>query len=97
MGKNDSSRTRVAPVLNWLQCWDPSGREWLKGLLRTSRPLPSDIQLSGLTKALWWPREARLPAPVDLTGMASSALRGADRQLRVGQGKGNEGVPPPTR
>jgi len=69
MGRYDSCRTRVAPTFNWLQCWDPTGEAWVLPLLSLARrservSLPS--KLSPLRKASWWPREAKLPAPVDL-------------------------------
>lgn len=65
----DSSRTRVAPVFGRLQCFDPTGGYWLQGLLElaNTRKAP-DVRAgdSRLAVAKWWPREARLPAPVGL-------------------------------
>ncbi len=66
MGTYDSSRTRVAPVFGRLQCWDPSGRAWLQGLLElaNTRRLPRpEAGTSRLRVAKWWPREARLATP----------------------------------
>lgn len=69
MGIYDSSRTRVAPVFGRLQCFDPTGKYWLQGLLEmaNTREVPN-VQAgdSLLTVAKWWPREARLPAPAGL-------------------------------
>jgi hypothetical protein len=61
MGKYDSSRTRVAPVFNWLQCWDPSGKAWLPALVALADPTRATLHVTRLTEALWWPCEARLP------------------------------------
>jgi hypothetical protein len=69
VGIHDSSRTRVAPVFGRLQCWDPSGRAWLPGLLElaNTRKLPRpEAGTSRLRVAKWWPREARLSAPPGL-------------------------------
>lgn len=69
MGIHDSSRTRVAPVFGRLQCFDPSGRLWLQGLLElaNTRKLPRpQAGTSRLRVAKWWPREARLAAPPGL-------------------------------
>jgi hypothetical protein len=69
MGKHDSSRTRVAPVFNWLQCWDPTGKAWLLPLLRLAAgdsPVPLPPETSRLREAKGGPREAKLPAPRDL-------------------------------
>ena len=69
MGIYDSSRTRVAPVFGRLQCFDPSGRVWLQGLLElaNTRKLPRpQAGTSPLRVAKWWPREARLAAPPGL-------------------------------
>ena len=69
MGIYDSSRTRVAPVFGRLQCWDPSGRMWLRRLLElaNSRQVPvPEVGTSRLRVAKWWPREARLAAPPGL-------------------------------
>ncbi len=69
MGIHDSSRTRVAPVFGRLQCFDPSGRLWLQGLLElaNTRKLPTpQAGTSRLRVAKWWPREASLAAPPGL-------------------------------
>ncbi len=69
MGIYDSSRTRVAPVFGRLQCFDPSGRFWLQGLLElanTRRVPRPQAGTSRLRVAKWWPREARLAAPPGL-------------------------------
>jgi hypothetical protein len=69
VGIYDSSRTRVAPVFGRLQCFDPSGRMWLQGLLElaNTRKVPRpQAGTSRLRVAKWWPREARLAAPPGL-------------------------------
>lgn len=68
MPSYDSSRTRVAPVFNWLYCRDVSGATWLPQLLR----LIGADDVAGfpfhrkLRQANWWPHEKALPAPLDL-------------------------------
>jgi hypothetical protein len=63
MGKHDSSRTRVAPVFTRLHCWDPSGKHWIPELVALADPARRSLNITRLTEALWWPREARLGAP----------------------------------
>lgn len=64
----DSSRTRVAPVFNYLQAYDPTGRSWLGRLLGLAntqgrQPRPPE---SRLMEACWWPREKPLKPPIGL-------------------------------
>jgi len=66
MGKQDSSRTRVAPVFGHLYCRDVSGRTWLPGLLRLVEAECPDLAATPLKRANWWPHEAALPAPTGL-------------------------------
>ena len=63
MGKYDSSRTRVAPIFNWLYSSDVSGVTWLPKLLGLVGAKIKNPSSGKLTKAFWWPREAALPAP----------------------------------
>ncbi|MGE0816175.1 MAG: hypothetical protein AB7O28_10675 [Vicinamibacterales bacterium] len=66
MGVYDSSRTRVAPVFNYLYCRDISGRTWLPGLLSLVGVECPPLPPRALARADWWPREAAVPAPLDL-------------------------------
>jgi hypothetical protein len=69
MGCCDSSRTRVAPVFSRLQCIDPTGRSWLRELMRLPTGLgrePLRILLSSIEAALWWPNEVKLAPPSSL-------------------------------
>jgi hypothetical protein len=69
VGIYDSSRTRVAPVFGRLQCFDPSGVQWLQGLLDVANSRGRSKPEAGtapLRVAKWWPREAALAAPPTL-------------------------------
>lgn len=62
----DSSRTRVAPVLNWLYCRDTSGRTWLPQLLAlVGAQCPGALD-KPLVEARWWPNEIALSSPLAL-------------------------------
>ncbi len=100
MGIYDSSRTRVAPVFGRLQCWDPSGRMWLRRLLElaNSRQVPvPEVGTSRLRVAKWWPREARLAAPPGLLQWLSRACGGATECQSVGSETGGRGQSAPNR
>jgi hypothetical protein len=78
MGQYNSSRTRVAPTFNWLQCWDQTGIRWLAPLLRLAsehrEQLP--IMTTTLREARWWPREVRLPvAPSLLQWLVANCVK----------------------
>ena len=90
MGRHDSSRTRVAPVFNWLQCWDPSGEAWLLPLLELAighRAIALPEKSSPLREARWWPREAKLPAHIDLLRWLIENCEEPDLQEAWGKAK----------
>ena len=64
----NSSRTRVAPVFNYLLAYDPSGQSWLRQLLELagSRGNQLPAPKSELLESHWWPREKRLAPPIAL-------------------------------
>src|SRR6266545_2866910 len=69
MGKQDSSKTRVAPVFDQLLAADPTGQSWLNRLLslgsRTDivATVPKGQALIDGHGRLWGTGEASIPAP----------------------------------
>jgi hypothetical protein len=93
MGKNNSSETRVAPVVRRLFERDPSGATWLDTLLTLGSraevvaSVPRENRLIPNHRPLWGEEEAILPAPLSLLEYLVSHVE-ADR-VDASQSSGN--------